>query len=57
MMLKRVFLIILSVVYIGVGLLVVFRPVLAMPIYNYSLATLFLIYGIWRLYRSLRTIE
>ncbi|MEO6189051.1 MAG: C4-dicarboxylate ABC transporter [Saprospiraceae bacterium] len=51
---RRIFLSILALAYIGLGIFLLFRKIIESTAYNYALASLFLIYGSWRLYRALK---
>lgn len=55
MIVKKIFLILLALSYIGVGVFIFFQKVVDENIYNYSLAILFLLYGFWRLFRAFQS--
>ena len=53
MILKKFFLILLALTYIGLAIYLYIHPMLETK-FNYALLILFLVYGSWRLYRAIR---
>ncbi len=50
---SRTFRMVLGVTYVGLGVYMIFNPLLALPTWDLILSLAFILYGLWRVYRSI----